>query len=189
MRRRIGAVLFCCLIVFGIPALKRASAEGEGAVPDPSAQPKDGVGEDGWVLEIQEVETVRRGRNETRTIYYTVEFAVRPESAFSFSAAVGNTGVCADGAAGKIEAGVLQIRLKGEMLEVLSEDRMPSGVKAPAFNSREFAIDGRIEVGKRTAIGMVEDTNKVVNITTYLGLKRGQEPKALIERLKEHTSK
>lgn len=136
------------------------------------------------ILEIQLVETVKQGRRETRTIHYTVEIAVRPESGVYVKSAIGTTGVVAEGSAGKFDQGALEIRLKGDMLTELAKDHLPPGVKPPAFNSRPFSIDGKVELGKRAAIGVVEDTNKVVNITTFLTLKRRGDSKDLLDTLK-----
>lgn len=145
--------------------------------PAPSASPP---ADEPLVIEIQEVETVRRGKDRkdprftARKVHYTVEAEAVPGSPISIKAAADRRTITAEGKAGKREGDTLEIRLKGEALEELTGSAVPPGLKGPVFSSRPFAFDGKAEIGKPVVIGVVEDGNKVVEIATILTLKRRQ---------------
>ena len=192
MFKKTGAVTLLGLLCLGALFCGMVPAAGDGAGDKPAPPPSAANNGDDLILEIQEVEMVRRGKGfEKRTILYTLEVAVRPESAIHLKAIVGRTGIAAEGKAGKAEGDALEVQLKGEMLEATSGDNLPPELRGqgPVFNSRPFAFDGKAQIGKESAIGVLEDENKVYNVTTYLRLMKRADAKALLDQLKEQAPK
>lgn len=137
---------------------------------------------EGLVLEIQEVETVRKGKNESRRVLLSFETAVQPDSAVRFQAAFRGAGIEAEGRAGKLDGDALELGLKGATMEVLTGKSVPPGLKGPVYNSRPLAFDGKLQVGKPVPAGVLEDGNQVCKITTLITLRKGKAGD-LVERL------
>lgn len=136
-----------------------------------------------YVLELQEVESVKQGVRTSKATHYTVQAAVRIDSPIHVRAIIGTRGVAAKGRLGKVENGQCEVKIEGQFVESMPAAAAPPGVNGPFFNARDFKADQKVKLGETIVVGKVEDTNHVVAIATYLRIQEVGPMPDLVDEL------
>jgi hypothetical protein len=134
---------------------------------------------DPLVLEIQQVETMKRGIKTDTEQIFTLQTVAVPGSPIHIRAIVNGRAIELDGSL----SAEMGLKLHGSSVQEMKNP--PPGMEGH-YEAQEFNLDKQTAVGTKEVIGEVTDGNGVYRLATYATLKKPATEPDLIETLKKH---
>lgn len=136
------------------------------------------------LLEIRQVERMKRGMNTEEKLLFTLQTLVTPGSPIHLRAIQKGQAIHLEGALGTEEKDGFLLALKGTAVEEMKTP--PPGLAGPVFDAKELQIEKRTVPGREELLGEVKDTNDVYRLSTYAVLKTPGKEMDPIEALGRH---